>query len=152
MPFYNSLKVDQLTGAVSLSADASAGLIKVVLLSASYVPDIDTHTRYRDVSAHEVNITGPVAVGYSAGGQSVSGSLVFAVDNVNDRATFDAADINWPTSTIAARYAALVKIRSSGANKELDNLIGYIDFGSTYASSSGSFTIQWNSIGIISFS
>lgn len=129
----------------------TAGLIKVILLSASYTGNIDSHTRYRDVSAHEVSVTGPIAVGYVAGGQAVSGSLVFAVDNTNDRATIDAADITWPSSTIAARYAVLVKIRASGANKENDNLVGYLDFGSTQSSSNGNFTISWNSVGIIAF-
>lgn len=151
MPLYNSFKSDQLTGAVSLSADMTAGLVKVILLSASYTGDIDAHTRYRDVSAHEVSVTGPIATGYSAGGQAVSASLVFAVDNTNDRATVDAADNTWTSSTITARYAVLVKVRNGGANKENDNLIGYIDFGQNYSSSNGSFVIQWNSVGVIAF-
>ena len=139
--------MDTLTGAVSLSADAVAGLIKVILLSASYTPDIDTHTRYRDLSAHEVNVTGPIATGYSGGGQAVSASLAFAVDTANDRASFDAGDNAWVSSTITARYLALVKVR--GGSRDLDNLIGFIDFGSNQSSSNGTFTIQWNSSGIL---
>mgnify|MGYP000647426247 FL=1 len=80
----------------------------------------------------------------------MSASNVFAVDNTNDRATWDSADISWLSSTITARYAAIVKIRSGGANKDLDNLIGIIDFNSDQSSSNGTFTIQWNSIGVLS--
>lgn len=147
----NSFKGDQLTGAINLSADAVTNKnIFVILLSGSYVPDIDLHTRYGDVSAHEVNITGPVAVGYSAGGQCMSASNVFAVDTTNDRATWASANITWTSSTITARYAAIVKIRAAGANKQNDNLIGIVDFGSNQSSSNGSFTIQWNAIGVLS--
>lgn len=153
MPCYNSYKYDTLTGAISLSADAAANKIAVILLSASYTPDIDAHTRYGNISAHEINVADPGrTVGYSAGGQILSAGA-FAVDNSNDRGTWDnTADITWASSTITARYAALVKIRSSGLNKELDNLIAYIDFGSNQSSSSGNFTIQWNASGILALS
>ncbi len=146
----NVFKVDSMTGAVVLSADAVNNKnIFVILLSASYTPDIDAHVRYRDCSAHEVNITGPVATGYSAGGQCMSASNTFTQDNSNDRAAWDSADITWTSSTITARYAAIVKIRAAGLNKELDNLIGIVDFGSNQSSSNGSFTIQWNANGVL---
>lgn len=153
MPFTNSFKSDQLTGAVSLSADAAAGLIKVILLSASFVPNIDTQTRYRDVSAAEISVADPGrTVGYSSGGQALSASIVISADNGNDRAFFDAADVSWPSATITARYIALVKVRANGANKENDNLIGYIDMASDQTSSNGTFQIAWNSAGVILFS
>ncbi len=150
MPFYNSGKSDILAGAVNLSADCAAGLIRAILVSASYNPDIDTHSRYTSVSAHEVNVTGPIAVGYFAGGQAISGAT-FAVDNTNDRATVDAPDHTYTSSTISARYIVILKVRNNGANKENDNLIGYHDLGSTFSSSNGNFTVQWNPIGIIAF-
>jgi hypothetical protein len=150
MPCYNSYKYDTLTGAISLSADAAANKIAVILLSASYTPDIDAHTRYGNISAHEVNIADPGRiVGYVAGGQILSAGA-FAVDNTNDRGTWDnTADTTWATSTIGARYAVIVKIRNGGLNKELDNLISYFDFGSTQSSSSGNFTLQYNANGIL---
>lgn len=154
MPLYNSFKSDTMTGAVVLSADAVAGLLRVILVSASYTGDIDTHTRYRDVSAHEITVADPGRItGYVTGGQAISAGLSFTVDTSNDRSAFDSSTDNaWPTSTISARYAVILKQRASGANKENDNLVGYIDFGSTQSSSNGTFTIQWNSSGIILFS
>lgn len=149
MPLYNSGKADMMSGAIALSADALAGTLRVILLSASYTGDIDAHTRYTSLSAHEVSVTGPVATGYSSGGQAISASVVISADNGNDRCYFDAADNTWTSSTITARYAAIIKQRASGSNKELDNVVGYLDFGSAQASSNGSFTISWNSAGII---
>ncbi len=148
---YNTFKGDSMTGAIALSADSITNkTIYVILVSASYTQNIDTDTRYRDVSAHEVNITGPVAVGYFAGGQCMSASNVFAVDTTNDRATWASANITWTSSTITARGAVILKMRTNGLNKDLDNLIGYVDFGSNQSSSNGSFTIQWNAIGVLS--
>lgn len=150
MPFYNSGKRELLDGSISVSADAVQGKLFVILVSASYTPSIDSHTRYGDVSAHEVNVADPGRiVGYSAGGQALSASVAFATDNTNDRGTFDAADLTWASSTISARYAIILKIRNSGTNKELDNLVAYIDFGSTQSSSNGNFTLQWNASGIL---
>lgn len=150
MPYYNSGKRDLLQGAVSLSADAVNGLLRVILVSGSYTPDIDAHTRYRDVSAHEVNVADPGRiVNYFAGGQALSASVSFTTDTTNDRGTFDAADLTWVTATIAARYAIILKQRNGGSDKENDNLVTYIDFGSTQSSSSGNFAIQWHANGIL---
>lgn len=153
MPLYNSFKRDQLTAAIALSADSNNGLIHVILLSASYTGNLDSHTRYGDISAHEINVADPGRiVGYPAGGQAISASLTFTQDNTNDRGAWDAADITWASSTITARYAALVKVRNNGLDKQNDNLIGYIDFGADRSSSNGNFTIQWDSLGVMLFS
>lgn len=152
MPTFNSYKGDIITGAVSLSGDCAANLIRVILLSASWTPDIDANLRYGNISAHEINVADPGRiVGYVAGGQAIS-AATFAVDNTNDRGTWDAPDNTWPSSTISARYLVVVKVRASGANKELDNLVLYQDFGSTQSSSNGSYTIQWNANGILGVS
>ena len=152
MPLYNSFKKDTMTGGIQLSADAAAGLLKVILLSASYTPDIDNHVRYTSLSAHEISFAHPAyAVGYFAGGQAVSASLAFSTDTGNDRSAFDAADNTWASSTITARYLALVKVRTGGLNKENDPLVGYIDFSSDKSSSNGNFTISWDSLGVMLF-
>lgn len=150
MAYYNSGKRDILEGAVSLSADATNGLVRAILLSASYTPDIDAHTRYRDISAHEVHVADPGRiVNYFAGGQALSASVSFTTDNTNDRGTFDAGNLTWPTSTIGARYCAIVKVRNNGLDKQNDNLINVFDFGSTQSSSSGDFTLTWSVNGIL---
>lgn len=150
MPCYNSYKGDIMTGAISISGDAAANQIAVILVSASYTPNIDSHTRYSDVSAHEINVADPGRiVNYNAGGQILSAGA-FLVDNANDRATWDNTDdTTWANSTITARYAVIVKVRNNGLNKENDNLLAYIDFTENKLSSSGNFTIQWHPNGIL---
>lgn len=153
MPLYNSYKKDAMTGAVVLSADSAAvNGLKVILLSASYAGSIDNHTRYRDISAAEISIAHPAfAQGYFSGGQALSAGNTFTQDNTNDRGAWDSGDITWTSSTITARYLAIVKVRDGGLDKENDNVVGYIDLGSDQSSSNGSFTIQWSSNGIILF-
>ena len=72
-----------------------AGTLKCILLSASYSGDIDAHTSYRDLSAHEVHVADPGRiVGYNAGGHAISASVVCSADNGNNWAYFDAGDVS----------------------------------------------------------
>lgn len=135
MPLYNSFKKDLLDGSIDVLNDT----IKVALCTATYTPDIDTHSFFDDIT-NEVSGTG-----YTAGGETL-GTKTNTVDTTNDRAEFDAADVTWSSSTITARYAVIYK--STGV-ASTSNLIGYIDFGSDQSSSSGNFTIQWDAEGIV---
>lgn len=112
--------------------------INVALLSAA--PDIDTMQYYSDVMSYEIS-----AVGYNTSGITLSGNIVSA-DTINNRAIFDADDISWYNSTIAARYAVLYQVMGTASDCKL---IGYIDFGETKQSQNGEFAIQWNSGGIL---
>ena len=136
---YNSFKRDIANGSIDLDTDT----IKVMLVSSSYTPNIDTHTKRSD-------ITGEISgTGYTAGGQALTGATV-TVDTTNDRAVFDANDVTWASSTITARGAVLYKSRGGAATA--DELICYIDFGADKSSSGGPFTIQWDAVGILTLS
>lgn len=149
MPSYNSFKKDILTGSISLSSDCANGLIKIILVSASYTPDIDAHQRYTSVSAHEISFAHPAfAQGYNSTGHGVSGGT-FTQDDGDNEGVWDSPDISWASSTITARYAVLVKVRNLGLDKQNDNLIAYFDFGSDKSSSSGTFTLQFDTEGIL---
>ena len=91
---YNSFKRDIANGSIDLDTDT----INVMLVTSSYSPTIDTHTKRSDIT-NEVTGTG-----YTAGGQALASKTVTA-DNTNDRAAFDAADVTWTTATITARGA-----------------------------------------------
>ena len=134
---YNSFKSDTLSANINLSSDT----IKVMLLTSSYSPNIDTHAKRSDVTSFEVSGTG-----YTAGGATL-GSKTLTVDTTNDRAVFDAADTTWASSTITARYAVLYKSR--GGASSADELIAYTDFVTDKSSSAGNFTIQWGATGIL---
>jgi hypothetical protein len=133
---YNSFKRDIMNGALDLDTDT----IKVMLVTSSYTPDQDAHTKRSDIT-NEVSGTG-----YSSGGAALANKAVTA-DNTDNEGVFDADDLTWSSSTITARGAVLYKSR--GGASSADELLCYIDFTADKASSAGNFTLQWNSEGII---
>jgi hypothetical protein len=133
---YNSFKRDIMNGSIDLDTDD----IGVILVTSSYTPNQDTHTKRSNVTNE---VTG---AGYDAGGKSLANKAV-TVDNTNNRGVFDADDVNWAASTITARAAILFKKR--GGASSADELIMYIDFEENKSSSDGDFTIQWAATGIL---
>ena len=124
-----------MNGGIDLDTDT----IKVALVTSAYTPDADTHEDFADVT-NEVSGTG-----YTAGGATLANAAVTA-DNTDDEGVFDADDVVWSDSTITARGAVVYK---STGTASTSLLICYIDFGSDQSSSSGNFTITWNSEGIL---
>ena len=135
---YNSFKKDSMVGTFNLSADT----LKVVLVTSSYTPNIDTHTKYSDIT-NEV-----VGVGYTTSGQTLAGVTVSA-DLTGDKAVLDANDVTWTSSTITAAGAVIFKVNGASTTSPL---IGYVDFGGSKSSSNGDFIIQWNASGILNLS
>ena len=132
---FNSFKKKIMDGSIDLDTDT----IKVALVTSSYTPDQDAHDFFDDVT-NEVSGTG-----YSAGGASLANKAVTA-DNTDNEGVFDADDVTWSSSSITARAAVLYKSTGTASTSAL---IAYVDFGADKTSSSGNFTIQWNSEGIL---
>jgi len=133
---YNSAKRDLMNGSIDLDTDT----IKIMLVTSSYTPNIDTHTKRSDIT-NEVSGTG-----YSAGGATLANKTVTA-DNTNDRGVFDADDPSWSSSSITARGAVLYKSR--GGASSADELICYIDFSSDITSTASTFSVLFNASGIL---
>lgn len=115
--------------------DTTADRFKVMLTTASYTPNYSTHSVKSDVT-NEVSGTG-----YTAGGKSLT-SITFATSG--GTITWDAADVEWASSTITdARYAVIYD--DSLTN---DPLIGAVDFGGNFSTTAGTFKITWNASGI----
>lgn len=133
---YNSFKRDIMNGSIDLDTDT----VKVMLVTSTYSPNIDSHTKRSDIT-NEVSGTG-----YTAGGATLASPTV-TVDNTDDEGVFDAADTSWSSSTITARGAVLYKSR--GGASSADELICYVDFGSDITSTASTFQITWNAEGII---
>lgn len=133
---YNSYKKLQQSGTIDLLQDN----IKVLLVSGSYTPNIDTHTVTGDIGANQV-----VGAGYSLGGVLLSGKTL-TISTSNDSSTFDASDVVWSSSTITASGAI---VYASGASASTSHLISFFDFGSNLTSTNGLFTITWSSEGIL---
>jgi hypothetical protein len=119
--------------------DMATDTIKVALMTSGYVPDFDNDEFWSDISANESS-----GIGYTAGGEILQNKTI-TEDTVNNRGVFDADDVLWPGSTITARGCVLYK---STGNPATSKLIGYIDFLTNRSSSGGTFTIQWQSVGI----
>ena len=132
---YNSFKQKIQDGSIDLDTDT----IRVALVTSAYTPSQDDHEDYADIT-NEV-----VGDGYVAEGEALANKSV-TKDNTDNEGVFDADDITWAASTITAR-GAIIYMDSGTANTSW--FIAYIDFGSDKSSSSGDFTITWNSEGII---
>lgn len=133
---YNSFKKELMDGSIDLDTDT----FYVMLVSNTYTPNIDSHTRRADVTSYEVSGTG-----YVAGGAKITG-LTVTQDNSGDAGVWDGADVAWNSSTITARGAIIYKSTGNAAN---DNLVCYFDFGSDQSSSNGTFALAWSSSGIM---
>lgn len=134
---YNRFKYNLLIGRADLEdvSGEGADTIKCALLTSTHNFDADQNY-WETISANEASGTG-----YTAGGATLA-SKNATQDNVNDRASFDAADVTWSSSTITARYAVIYNVTKS------NELIACFDFGQNYSSSNGNFTISWHANGL----
>ena len=126
---YNQYKADLLNKEVDMEGDT----IKVMLLDNSH-SFTATDTDAGDVSANEITGTG-----YTAGGAVLSGGAV------TEGATtkFDATDSPWAASSFTAYHAVLYDTTNS------NNLICSFDFTEAKTVSSGTFTVQWDTAGVL---
>jgi len=132
---YNSFKKQLLNAGINFGTSS----VKIMLVTSTYTPDQDTHD-FKDDVTNEVSGTG-----YTTGGATLANGTV-TQDNTDDEAVYDADDVTWGTSSLTARGAVLYQDTGVGSTSPL---IAYLDFGSDQTSSSGNFTIQWNTEGII---
>lgn len=122
-------------------ADMSTDTCRVILLNASHVFTA-SHNVYTDISTNEL----PTAGTYVVNGLPLTAPTV-TQDDVNNCATFDAADVSWAGATFTAYFAAIYDSTIGG-----NPLVACIDFGGAKIVTSGTFTIQWSTSGIIRLS
>lgn len=133
---YNSFKYDNANGNIDLASDT----FKVMLVTSSYTPNKDSHSKRSDVT-NEVSGTG-----YTAGGETLGG-VSLTQDDTNDLAKWDANDVIWSNSTITARAAVIYKSR--GGASSADELVAYRDFGADKTTAASDFIIAWHANGIL---
>jgi hypothetical protein len=129
------------TAGESISIDYLSDDIKVALMTSASTPSQDDQEFFADVLGCEVSESG---TNYTQGGATLSDKTLGYTSGTHV-AKFDAADVTWGTSTITARWAVIYK---DSGNDATSPLLGYVDFGQDYSSSSGSFTITWAEGGI----
>lgn len=128
---YNSFLDDVSKGNVNPNADT----FYLMLVTATYTPNKDTHTKRSDVT-NEVSGTG-----YDADGKAVTCTV--AKDTGNDRITYSFGSVSWPASTITARAGVIYKRRGGAASA--DELVAYVDFGGNITSTNGTFQVTFSS-------
>lgn len=122
-----------ITGKLNVESD----VIKVALMTSSYTVNKDTNAFD---NTYEVSGTG-----YTAGGATLANSHAYQDDTL-DNAKWDADDVEWPNSTITARYAILYNTTNS------DAIVCVFDFENDQTSTNGLFAIRWNASGIMTLS
>ena len=115
--------------------DVSDDTFKVALVTSTYTPDKDSHEHFDDIT-NEVSGTG-----YSAGGETVTGTLT--LDTANDKLTLEFASTSWTSATITARAAVYY---SSTGTASTSTLIAYNDFGSDVAVTAGTLALAASTV------
>ena len=128
---YNIFKGNLMNKIVDLEGDT----IKVALYDNSHAFTAGDITY---VTTNELATTG----GYTQAGATLASKAV----TVAATTKFDAADTAWTSATFTT-YHAVIYDSTVGAT---NNLICSIDFGGAQSVSSGTFTIEWHTNGIIS--
>jgi len=124
---YNSCLNDMATGAIDFDTNS----FKILLVTSSYSPNKDTHTKRSDVTNE---ITG---TGYTAGGSS--SAVTVTNDTANDRIDINFADVSWSSASLTAAAAVIYKTTGTAS---ADNLVAYLDFGGNVTSTNGTFTLD----------
>jgi len=110
--------------------------MKVALMKDTYVPNIDTHLRYADISGQELAAGG----GYTVAGKSLTGKSV-SYDAAANEYNLLADDISWgPGATFQTRYGVVYE---DGTTDEF--LWALLDFGVLQDITSGTFLLDWAS-------
>ncbi len=122
-----------------VTAMSSETAIKCMLCTSSFTPSQDNDDFVNDITNE---VTG---VGYTAGGVALTSTTISVASKTT---TFDAADAQWTTATITARYAVIYDSTTGVTTTE--PLICYIDFGADKSCEGGTFKLVFNADGIFS--
>ena len=128
-----------LAAALNKEIDWDSDDIRVMLTSAAYAPNQDSHRYLSDVTGE---VTG---AGYTAGGAALAGKTL-TYDAATNVVVLDANDVTFANSTLTARYAVIYD--NTPATAATKPLLGYVDFVSDQSSTNGNFTITWDATGI----
>lgn len=135
---YGPFVFGQFSGTAERRVDWPNDTIKVALLKASYVPDVDGDGFYSDVSPDELS----EVPGYTAGGKELT-EKTEQYDAATNTTRLKAKDVQWKEVSLEARYAAVYKDTGTAATSPL---IGYVDFGELVKAASGIFKIEWDAV------
>jgi hypothetical protein len=137
--WYGNALLGQWSATAARRVDWVTDTIKQSLHTNTYSPNQDTDDFFNDATNE---ITG---TGYTAGGVTL-GSKTATYDSATNEARLDAADAQWTTATFTTRRSVTYKDTGVGTTSPV---MGWIDFGGDESVSSGTFTIQFDSTGVL---
>jgi hypothetical protein len=114
--------------------------IMCALCTASYTPDQDAHEFYSSITNEVANGNGYTTKGAAIGSRSVS------VDTATNETRLIGATVSWTSATFTARYAIIWRDTTVAGTSPL---LGYVDFGADQSVVAGTFTITWDSTGVL---
>ena len=129
---YNNAKRMLGDGYIHWDGYGSVQTFKILLVNASYVPDIDTHVY---VSSVTNELTGGNYV------RKTLTTLSAVTDLAGDKCDYKADNVTW--TAINAGTAAAAVLFLMGTNDADSQLIAYIDFTDT-VTNGGDFTLKWD--------
>jgi len=130
---FNSFPDDVCKGNIDCDSDT----FKMLLVTSSYTPNKDTHTKRSDITNEVAN-----GNGYTTGGVTVACTV--AKDTATDRVTLTFAAGSWTSSTITA--AAAVIYKSRGGASSADELVFYNDFGGNVVTNNTTLSVAASTI------
>ena len=139
--WYGQSLLGQYSTTAARRIDWDTDTIFCQLTTSTHTLDKDAHDFQNDVDTNEVTGTG-----YTASGTAITTSAV-TLDSATDEVRLDGTDAQWTTASFTARHAHIYK-ETGGANST-NPLMSYVDFGGDETVSAGTFTIQWDSTGIM---
>jgi hypothetical protein len=121
--------------ATQLAIDTSLGTHKWAMYTNTLTPNFSTDQSY--------SVTNEVSgTGYTAGGQTIVSPTT--TESPAGTLMYDMNDQVWVAPTTVTARGAILYADALGGN----NLIVAMTFGSDFASTAGTFTIQFNSLGV----
>ncbi|EFL52813.1 conserved hypothetical protein [Solidesulfovibrio fructosivorans JJ]] len=121
-------------GVFALASDT----LRLALLTSAHTPNAG-HTVYADLAEQEVSGTG-----YTSGGKALAG-VTWTLSG--DAAVLDADDPSWTEATVTARFAAVYADKTVGALT--GPLVCLLDFGEEKGVTGGTFTVQFDTGGVV---
>lgn len=137
--FFDSFKTNTIDGTGQIDLDTS--LVKVALVTNSNIPDINIDDFWNDLSATEVS-----GGGYTARGEALASRTV---TETGGTVTFDAADITWVSNGTGFTDARHAILYFDSTVDTTSNLIATLNLGVDKGNTTGDFTIQMDTLGVI---
>lgn len=130
-----------LAGSIDLDNDS----FRMVLVSGDYVPDQAADAAWSEISENEITGTG-----YTAGGKATPITL----SRMGLAVSLDTSDVSWPSSTLTATYAVIVRdAGGAGALAASDLPICFCELedGAAVSTTNGTLAVTVNAAGLYTF-